>query len=395
MGDNERLVDDRSIDERLMYACCSGNIDEIDHLIMAGADVNCAESDIGSIGHAIHFRQLEVVRFLLENSADPNFKDRGGCTPLLHACGLLDNQSVEPGPEAYIELLVNHGANVNAKSTSGITPLISISRYRTTDAALFLIEHCADVNMSDAHHMTPLHYAVIHNRTDTTRLLIERGADINLVCGGKTTYDYPSACIHEILLVHDKLPEWQVDSINKSTCKNTPLHLACYEGALGSVEVLLEHGANANCINYHLMTPLHYACIGVHGRTTYHREGFGERDHIGIIRLLIEHGADTDMCNSSGYTPMECSVENGCDKTLLAMISEGAEISDRLEEIYYRGIGNANTKKIVDAIPEFKIWRSISETVISSQMEYNEKSSLYYLGVCISDILNLMVPIAL
>lgn len=79
-----------------------------------------------------------------------------------------------------IGLLTANGADVNAKTTRGTTPLhYACEHARSTAVVTVLIEAGADVNARDLAQRTPLHWAADSGATDLVDLLIERGADIN------------------------------------------------------------------------------------------------------------------------------------------------------------------------------------------------------------------------
>jgi hypothetical protein len=58
-----------------------------------------------------------------------------------------------------MQLLIEHGANVNARDRDQVTPLHQWSSTGNHKAVRQLIEHGADVNARDQAHSTPLHNA--------------------------------------------------------------------------------------------------------------------------------------------------------------------------------------------------------------------------------------------
>lgn len=145
---------------------------------------------------AIVFNKIEDLKKVLEmKDVNINAKNEEGETPLMAAVKIndafksLENQS---DPIEIIKLLLDHGADVNAKDKKGFTALLiicsqteygSLNSDQTVKVAKLLIEKGAAINFNrveyDMNEGTPLTNACKNAKTDLIKLLIEKGANVN------------------------------------------------------------------------------------------------------------------------------------------------------------------------------------------------------------------------
>lgn len=162
----------------LQHACAPGwdppeNAKEFAELLLAhGAyyDVYsaCARDDLD--------RVQELVK------EDPATITRWGevrMTPLHWAAGA--------GASTCAEWLLNHGAEVDAITTTRRTPLHLAAENGEVDAVWLLGEHGADLNAQDSKGRTPLHRATYEGQVDSAEALIVLGASTKIKTkSGKT-----------------------------------------------------------------------------------------------------------------------------------------------------------------------------------------------------------------
>jgi len=161
-----------------MRAVYHRQTDVVNQLLASGVELNVYE--------AAATGQTERLQELI--AADPSLVNShafDGFTPL----GL----AVFFGHPEAVKLLLDAGADVNLPSRESmkVTPLASASAARQLEIARVLIEHGANVNARAANDFTPLHEAAASGKLDFAQLLLEHGADVNAkTMDGKTPLDY-------------------------------------------------------------------------------------------------------------------------------------------------------------------------------------------------------------
>lgn len=105
----------------------------------------------------------ELARRLIARKAQV---DKAGWAPLHYAAtsGHLD----------VMELLLQHGASIDARSPNGTTPLMMAAMYGTPEAVKLLLEKGADVELKNQLGMTALDFAFQANRRDAGQLIAQR-----------------------------------------------------------------------------------------------------------------------------------------------------------------------------------------------------------------------------
>ncbi|MFN4241559.1 MAG: ankyrin repeat domain-containing protein [Erythrobacter cryptus] len=105
--------------------------------------VNTRDVTSGDTGLHIVVARSDTLwlRFLLENGADPNIRNRKGITPLqlAVALGFVDGA----------EILIKRGANVNISDQTGETPLIAAVHARNVPMVRLLLDKGADPDRPD------------------------------------------------------------------------------------------------------------------------------------------------------------------------------------------------------------------------------------------------------
>ena len=120
------------------------------------------------------YGNIEVMRTLLEYGANVGAEDKEGRTPLHQA---TSNWSVESGPMC---MLLEHGADVNARTIDSSTLLLATVKYENIEVVRALLDIDANVAAENEEGRSPLHQATSSGSTELVRtLLLEHGADIN------------------------------------------------------------------------------------------------------------------------------------------------------------------------------------------------------------------------
>jgi ankyrin repeat protein len=103
-----------------------GYLDVARVLVDLGAPVDRTDARITPLVKAVLGDQVEMAKFLIAKGADVNHVDGNGMTPLLYAA------SIDFGSSAMIDMLLERGARLDAKTKDGKTAIELARQYHHT-----------------------------------------------------------------------------------------------------------------------------------------------------------------------------------------------------------------------------------------------------------------------
>jgi len=129
----------------------------ISFLVDNGADIHKRDHSGKTIFMiAAQYSQLNLLKTLLGKGVDVNAKDLSGKTVLHWA--LYFQFMVDGKDDPLVRLLIEHGVDIDARDSQGLTALLYAAQYGRTRAVEMLIKHGADVMVKDFSGRTALHY---------------------------------------------------------------------------------------------------------------------------------------------------------------------------------------------------------------------------------------------
>ncbi|CAD6231483.1 GSCOCG00001432001-RA-CDS [Cotesia congregata] len=300
-----------------------------------------------------------VVQTLLQFSKNPKdqleCKDQEGETPL----SLAIKAPLKRGRE-IVEALISAGANINEKNDKGLTLLHQAILKEDSATAIFLLENGADMNAKTLEGETPLQLSVHCRLGEVVEALCRRGVNTSVGCPLWDALDSDQEDTASILVTHgadtdcwspgpdnclqtllhraiDDNKEEIAQFLIRSGCdlnatrklgpngeggdeardNCTPLHLCCQWGLEQVVQTLVEHGANVNARDAEGKTPIHIAI---------------QNQHAEIIALLLCHpNLDLSLRDKKGLSPFATALtvrNNKAAQAILEKLPSAAEQFD-------------------------------------------------------------------
>ncbi len=234
---------------------------------------------------------LSKVVAVLPKGASPKLQDKpDGGTALMGAA--------KRGNLALVKLLLETGADVNAKVKSEIYPwsngwtaLMYASNH--VEVVKLLLERGADVKAMAQNGNTVLRSAALEGNVEVVKLLLDKGADVNAM-----THDGNTALRTAAFEGHVEVMKLLLDrgaDVNGKSQVFNPLMAASITGHASIVELLLDKGADVNATDSQSFTALAYAAM----------EGFSN-----IVKILVARGADVNVKNDDGDTALTLVMSN-------------------------------------------------------------------------------------
>lgn len=259
----------------LYLACLEGYTDIVNFILDKG--YNQVDNDYNPLNAASYSGHKDILELLIQKGADINHRDSSGQTPLVMAC-IGKRKDI-------VRWLIEIGADVDKRTCEGPTPLMWACSSGYRGMADMLLYKGANIDKADYEGRTPVMWCRKQGESGIFDLLIYKGANLN----------------------------------KRDNSGWSPLMWATYYGLLSTVEVLFAKNADINESDDFGMTPLMIACD----------KGFNE-----IILFLIRKRVNINSKNKLGQTALMLSCASNNFEILNILIENNAKINavDILDE---------------------------------------------------------------
>ncbi|XP_058140480.1 protein TANC2 isoform X6 [Dasypus novemcinctus] len=265
---------------------------------------------------------IKVSRLLILGGANINYR-----TEVLNNAPILCVQS-HLGYTEMVALLLEFGANVDASSESGLTPLGYAAAAGYLSIVVLLCKKRAKVDHLDKNGQCALVHAALRGHLEVVKFLIQCDWTMAGQQQGvfKKSHAIQQALIAaasmgytEIVSYLLDLPEKDEEEVERAQINSfdslwgeTALTAAAGRGKLEVCRLLLEQGAAVAQPNRRGAVPL-FSTV---------RQG-----HWQIVDLLLTHGADVNMADKQGRTPLMMAASEGHLDTVDFLLAQGASIA--------------------------------------------------------------------
>jgi ankyrin repeat protein len=279
--------------------------------------------------YAVLYSNAATLAQLLKMAADPNAHNDANATALMWGAHDLEKT----------RLLVDHGANVNARSDDLRTPLMIAAR--TPGGApivKLLLEHGANPN-PNAHPdaaSSPLLEAATVGNAASFELLLQHGATV------KADAEYVLSMA--VLTRCNKCVDLAVAKITDKDVYTLSLQDTAVVGDTRSIQLMLDRGADAKAFDLFGRTALMYAAAS-------------DVLPLDAVKLLVAHGADVNAKNrhtkagDEGLTVLDMAKRHGNTPVLEFLVASGAKDSSQTPAVLNPRFKNEIRGAIQDSIP--------------------------------------------
>ena len=157
--------------------------------------------------------RVEEVRQLLSEDAD--IDQRGGPCQSSPLC-----EAVCHDHEEVVQMLLENGAEVSARSNNGYTPLHCAALSGHEALALVLLAKGAEVSARSTNGLAPLHCAALCGTEPVARVLLHVGADLQSTTDdGRTAEDIATQYSHPQVAAMLKAEEVRREEVHRARCE--------------------------------------------------------------------------------------------------------------------------------------------------------------------------------
>jgi ankyrin repeat protein len=308
IGNNPGLISEKDDlgNTPLHTSAIVGSVSIAGLLLSKGADINARNNQLQTPLHvSIYNRQEAVAILLIEKGADLSLQDLAGNTPL-HETAYSNNATIAG-------LLISKGAGLEIRNRNNYTPLGALTRStHNFEVAEVLVNHGANVNAPWTNGATPLNDAASYSDGRVIDLLMDHLADFDTT-GENLRFTLSSAVSRGYLRLFDAIIE---------KCGNGILADA------GTNRSLMRNATTGNSLemvkrlqSYNIPLDL---TRSITGATPLHSVA-GNPEALEMIRFLVQNGCDINARTNDGRSAYNIAGAAGNAKGMELLVSLGAD----------------------------------------------------------------------
>eukprot|EP00698_Gefionella_okellyi_P007445 TRINITY_DN1818_c0_g1_i6.p1 TRINITY_DN1818_c0_g1~~TRINITY_DN1818_c0_g1_i6.p1 ORF type:complete len:310 (+),score=69.27 TRINITY_DN1818_c0_g1_i6:126-1055(+) len=196
------------------------------------------------------------------------------------------HEAAYKGDVVIVKMLLEAGANIEAKNRYGATPMHKCCAEGHIDAMEALLAAGAECDSRNNQLSTPLLRAVVGLHAPMVKALFVHGANVNSQDDEGLTSLHRATAMNALDIMRVILAQESVQVNIAEETGVTPLHVAAWHGYTTAVELLVNKGANVRLQNSDGHSPLVIAFLLRRPRA--------------LLRLIVRAGADPDELNEHG-----------------------------------------------------------------------------------------------
>ncbi|TDK30624.1 hypothetical protein E2F49_09645 [Luteimonas terrae] len=307
-----RLLGARDLGGLLLDPEMPPSFDRIEWLLAQGADVEVADASgrpplCALLGSAP--TTLPILQTLLRHGASPG--GAGNLARYLAACA--DDDQAARAFETFALDLLARGADPFAALPGGDPPLSLAVRLGWLRLIERLVDHGVDLDARDSRGMTALHLAAALGREGALKTLVRHGASPAAhAADGQTPLGVALSAGRRDLA--DWL-DWRGWKLPRRALEATDLPAAANAGDAEAVRRLLDLGFAVDTVDGQGCTALLRAAGG---------------GHADVVELLLSRGADASRAAQSGATPLSAAVSMRHAGIVDRLLAHGVSLDQRL-----------------------------------------------------------------
>ena len=275
-----------------LHVACASHVksDLVELLLDYGASLELTTIEsMTSLAIAIKNTNIDVALLLLSYGADVNVVLSNSKLTSVHLAACINNISL-------MTAMIDHGAIITSQDINGITPLYCSIHHNTIKVTELLIKKSVSFHIYTAYHIDYIHKACLESNISILHMLHEHGADVN----SRGTQGL--TCIHlavqkqdSIMLPH--LEKLGADINITDNNGNSPLHRVVEINNTDILIILLNWSNNlvVNAFNKEGKTPLHIAC---------------DNGYMKAVQLLLTKDADPYLYSAQLISPFLLAINS-------------------------------------------------------------------------------------